>query len=324
MKKTLKKIMVSLLLFIILFNFIVNTNVTYAITAEEFVNSVTAIMGGIVSICLWQFRMKAIIIAFLINELITTTMAGVSKDIVFVTPYKIFFNEVPITDLNFFDFAKKDPVFQFKESVAEWYYSLRIIAAAGLLLVLIYIGIRMAIATLSEDKAKYKKMFFDWLMSIALLFLMQYIILFIIEINNVLVEVLKTVNNDLDMDDVMLDLALRGLVGVGMNSMTSTIVYCGLVFLTFAFLISYINRMLKVGFLILISPLITITYALDKIKDNKSQALDTWFKEIAYTILIQPFHCIIYLSYISVCFKLIADRSDGGFGYTSLISSDFN
>ena len=49
-------------------------------------------------------------------------------------------------------------------------------------------------------------------------------------------------------------------------------VYICLVILTIMFLIMYIKRMLTISFLIIIAPLITITYSIDKLGDNKSQA----------------------------------------------------
>jgi hypothetical protein len=42
-----------------------------------------------------------------------------------------------------------------------------------------------------------------------------------------------------------------------------------------------------VGFLILISPLITISYAIDKMGDGRAQALNNWFKEFIYNVIIQ-------------------------------------
>jgi hypothetical protein len=70
--------------------------------------------------------------------------------------------------------------------------------------------------------------------------------------------------------------------------------------------------MIKIAFLIIISPLISITYSIDKIGDGKSQALDTWLKEFVYTVLMQPFHCIIYMVFINTAFELlIADGNPG-------------
>lgn len=79
----------------------------------------------------------------------------------------------------------------------------------------------------------------------------------------------------------------------------------GIIILTFVFLIMYIKRMITIAFLILISPIITITYSIDKMNDGKSQALDTWTKEFLQNVLIQPFHCVIYLVFISVGINIV-------------------
>lgn len=63
--------------------------------------------------------------------------------------------------------------------------------------------------------------------------------------------------------------------------------------------------MITVGFLIIIAPLITITYSIDKIGDGKAQALNAWLKEISYNILIQPFHCVIYLAFFGAIYEIL-------------------
>ena len=91
----------------------------------------------------------------------------------------------------------------------------------------------------------------------------------------------------------------------GIAGWAAALVYMGIIILTFIFLIMYIKRMITIAFLILISPIITITYSVDKISDGKSQALDTWVKEFLQNVLIQPFHCIIYLVFISVSMSVV-------------------
>ena len=49
------------------------------------------------------------------------------------------------------------------------------------------------------------------------------------------------------------------------------------------------------GFLIALSPLITITYPIDKAEDGKAQAFQAWFRELSITAFIQPLHCVIYM-----------------------------
>lgn len=329
MRVICKKILVSTILIVILFNCIFGTNTSFAGTAEEWINSITNAIGGIVSVMYWPLRIKMVAISFVIGEVVVTSIAAADGgDVLFVTPFEVFFNKVTLTNPNFFDTAAADSASaKFRTKVAQWYYNIRAIALGGLLVVGVYVGIRMALSTLSEDKAKYKRMLTDFVMSIALLFLMQYIILFILEFNNVIVLILEKMVNSLegemDVEGALWTLAGNALIGIGINSLTSTFAYTGIIILTFCFVIAYINRMLKVGFLIIISPLITITYAIDKMKDNKSQALDTWFKELLYTILIQPFHCIIYMSYISVCLGLLTNGNTA-FGWGSILGSEYN
>ena len=50
------------------------------------------------------------------------------------------------------------------------------------------------------------------------------------------------------------------------------------------FLIIYIKRMLTTMFLIVVFPLVTISYAIDKIGDGKSQAFNNWFKEFVLNV----------------------------------------
>ena len=330
MRKLVKKMLTSMMLIIVLFNFIIGSNVCYGFSAEELINSITNAIGGIVSIMFWPLRIKIVAYSFIIGEFIITTIAaadGASTN--FVTPFDIFFNKIELTSVDFFQPVDSGKAIGlFRGEIAEWYFNIRLIALATIAVIGVYVGIRMALSTLADEKAKYSKMLTDFVMSIGLLFVMQYIILFIIELNNSIVKILEAAMNALDgtpidITDVMWDLALSGMIGIGINSITSALVYAGIVILTFCFLLAYINRMLKVGFLVIISPLITITYSIDKMKDSKSQALDAWLKELAYTILIQPFHCLIYMSYITICLSLLK-TGNSALGWGSILGGDYN
>ena len=87
--------------------------------------------------------------------------------------------------------------------------------------------------------------------------------------------------------------------------------FCILVGVTLSFLIFYIKRMLTLAFLIIISPIVTITYSIDKMGDNQSQALNKWVKEFVYTVLIQPFQCLIYIVFATTAIDLMQDMTLG-------------
>ncbi len=234
-----------------------------------------------------------------------------------ITPYEIFFNKYKLLDINFFDLTSVDEgstVYMIRSSVATWFYAMRLIASAILLVILIYVGIRMAISTVAEDKAKYKKMLFDWICSLALIYVLQYIAIFTIYCNNAIVNALSSALSDLSavedqVGNILLDIGLKAVGGIGITSMAAVLVFCFIVFQTIAFLIAYISRMVKIGFLIIISPLISLTYSIDKMGDGKAQALGKWLKEYVYTILIQPFHCVMYMAFVRTALTLLVDTS---------------
>lgn len=63
-----------------------------------------------------------------------------------------------------------------KEAVATWYYALSTLGVLINLLVLIYIGIKMALSTVASAIAKYKEMLKDWLVGMILIFALPYIL----------------------------------------------------------------------------------------------------------------------------------------------------
>ena len=215
----------------------------------------------------------------------------------------IIFNKVKITDINFFDIDGADGTIKIiRGNVAAWYVGVRNLASVVLVIILIYVGIRMAISTIAEEKAKYKKMLIDWFTSMCLLFVLHFIIILTIQLNNTLVGAIGDASSTGDIAKQFLDNALNNVYFT--KGMGNAICYLLLEALTFGFLIAYIKRMITIAFLIIIAPLVTITYSIDRMGDGSSQALNTWFKEFAYNILIQPFHCIAFLALCSAAVDL--------------------
>lgn len=75
-----------------------------------------------------------------------------------------------------------------RNTISGWYYSLRNFAIVALLSVLVYVGIRMITSTISQDKAKYKIMFKDWLVALCLLIVMHYIMIGILNITSMVTD----------------------------------------------------------------------------------------------------------------------------------------
>lgn len=188
-----------------------------------------------------------------------------------------------------------------KESVSAWYYAIRNLSIIISLFVLIYIGIRMAISTLAEDKAKYKKMIIAWIQSFILIFLLHYIMIAAMAIQNALMKVILNAVGSVD------GAAEREIVATcfkaipktnGWTLLWYTILYWVMTYYQVKFFFLYAKRMIATAFLIVIAPLITVTYSIDKVGDNKAQAFETWLKEYIVNIFIQPVHLVIYIVFI--------------------------
>ena len=120
-----------------------------------------------------------------------------------ITIERLVFNRIPLVNINYFNTYETDGNYkvgdleieynksnaEVKKSISGVYYICRFIAMTLGLVVLIYIGIRMALSTVASDQAKYKKMLVSWVESFVIMFLMLYIMSFIIIIGEQLTEV---------------------------------------------------------------------------------------------------------------------------------------
>lgn len=192
----------------------------------------------------------------------------------------------------------------FKKSIAEWFIICKMIATAMGLGVLIYIGIRMALSTVASDQAKYKKMLISWVESMVILFTLQYIIQALIYLGNIFTNVcvyfrIWIEKGEIGFEDYIIQMLVTSLTEMaGFSVAFYSILFCFLVYAQIKFFWTYLKRFLMIGFLIAIAPLITITYSIDKVGDEKAQAFAVWFKELLVNIFIQPLHAMIYLVFI--------------------------
>lgn len=87
-----------------------------------------------------------------------------------------------------------------------------------------------------------------------------------------------------------------------------SVVFWFLVAIQFKFFMSYFRRVITIGFLIIIAPLISVIYPIDKLGDGKSQSFSVWLNEFCMNIFIQPIHAIVYIVFMFTASE-IASRS---------------
>lgn len=224
-----------------------------------------------------------------------------------------------------------------RDIIAGWYYALRNLAIVVLLSVLVYVGIRMIMSTVAQDKAKYKVMFKDWLVALCLLFVMHYMMIGILNITTMMTKALGGGKNSNMIGNLTRD--ITGILSEGYdeqgtlnksykmvkldgqgnvvtdgngNQIVMTLgdayakilVLGGIIIYTFIFAIKYLKREFTIIFLILLGPVSCITYPIDKISDGKAQAFNKWFSEFLYQIIIQPFHLLLYIVLVGSAVEL--------------------
>lgn len=240
------------------------------------------------------------------------------------TPEAIFGNRVPALDINFInptdwtdeygsevggEMNERSITQDLHVVIANWYVALRNLAIIALLSVLIYVGIRMVISSTASDKAKYKQMFFDWVVALCIVFFLHYIMSFILTITDMITQGIgdgsKITVQVIDGDsNITFNTDLTGLcrLQVQYSELAARIIYLifyiALTIYTVMFTWTYIKRAITMAFLTLMAPLVAITYPIDKISDGKSQAFNIWIREFIFNALLQPFHLIIYTIFL--------------------------
>lgn len=232
----------------------------------------------------------------------------------FVTIDRLVFNRIPLLNANYFNTNDTYKIGDLelpinennkliKESIASVYTICRILALIIGLVVLVYIGIRMAISTVASEQAKYKKMLIGWFESIVIIFAMPYIMAALFTIEEVLIGVFYELRNSLMggntnevFENVVRNIVLELVFSASGIELTMwSIMYWVLLYMEIKFLWIYTKRFFMIGFLVAIAPLVTITYSIDKAGDGKAQAFSNWLKEFMLNVLIQPLHAIIFL-----------------------------
>ena len=95
-----------------------------------------------------------------------------------LSPQEIFGNRIPLLDVNLIspntyvnvnnDAKVESSAEKLRTTIQKWYVVMRNIVLAGLMIVLLYIGIRILISTTSQEKAKYKEIIKDWFVAMCI------------------------------------------------------------------------------------------------------------------------------------------------------------
>lgn len=248
-----------------------------------------------------------------------------------LTVETLIFNKYPNTSLNLFQGMGQFNTYignpgvsgTIAKSVNDFYSFFVKIAVVAYMVILLYVGVRILLNAGTDKQAKYKEYLLYWVEGIVILFFFPYIMKYTIIINNTFVEYIY--NNKGIAGTLMAQPETQAAAG-GMSGMESGVQgiintlkggtdYMSVMFLdgwekgwlvyaicfsvmvmqVLMLLIIYFKRLLIIVFLIVCFPFVTISYAIDKLGDGKSQAFGNWYKEFALNVFTNSFHAIIYV-----------------------------
>ena len=182
-----------------------------------------------------------------------------------------------------------------------------------LVVVLMYIAIRMLIGSASASQtAKLKDMLIGWVRAIFLIFVLQYLAVGLVALSNTAISIINHVASDTLMDvekkimqNVFGNYWLEGSIVKQVFYFLSML---SIIWYQLKFFLVYIKRAMQVYMLMIISPLICVSYPIDRIADDRGQALRQWIIDFSTAILMQPFQYMIYVlifgSFDEIMFKV--------------------
>ncbi len=293
------------------------------------------------------------------GTIISKAVANVTFDTLFsedfylplyaISPQEIFAGHIPALDVNFINPGDNIQGENGKEiqnsarvlapQISRWYVAIRNLVLVGLMVVLLYIGIRIVISSTAGEKAKYKEHIKDWIIAVVLVVFMHYIMAFALTITQYITNMLNSNSEtaavpmseeDVNTIEQQTDIDIQpdpedgkyyyytNLMGYARlmsqvdsedgqftwNEIGYTIVYLVLVIYTVMFLIIYLKRVVYMAFLTMMAPLVALTYPIDKISDGQAQAFNMWLKEYVYNLLLQPFHLLLYVMLVGSAMEL--------------------
>ena len=228
----------------------------------------------------------------------------------------IVYNRVPVFDINVFsntaggqDVEDNSVVSTIRKVVATWYVAIRNVVAVFLGILLIYTGIRMAIATVASDRAKYKEFLIGWIKSIIILFTINYVMVIVLNLNDVLVSLFSNGNSaEITMYETIRTRAYDFRFSIGMPGM---IMYITMVIIFARFVWLYVKRTFTVLILIVLAPVISAKYAFDSASGKRSRVFSEWLYQFSANVLIQAVHALAYTSIVGISLDVSTENITG-------------
>lgn len=260
------------------------------------INFLDGLIGTFPMLVLSVIKIVLLIVMTALSWIIGFTISG--KGV--LTLDNILFNDLPLINLDFNPQNAGD-YSGFMGAIASSVRIIMIIAVVIQLFVLLITVIRFMTKSLAQDKAETKMILVNWVKGIGIMFGVLFFMFVVIAINNALVGAVRAglKNSQTTVfKGITNEILKNALTNQGFGGITATFIYIAILAQTVFFYFYYLKRFIVISFLMMVAPLITATYSLDMLDDNKSQTLEFWTNKFLHTVFIQLFHVFIYVALI--------------------------
>ena len=272
-----------------------------------------------------------------------------------ITIESIFFNQIPILDANFFNFKtaggheltievnKVGPiqegesrtekiadtdnvVYRLRKNLNSIYIVVRNLSIALMLFILVAVGIRIALTSIAEKKAEYKKFLTSWLYAMCVVLFIHVFMYTVFVINDNLVGVCREWSQNAAQEELAEELArtrsdeelnlydairTKAYAFNWREGVPATVLYLYLVYLLIRFSLIYFKRYLTIYILALSSSFMGVKYAVEKLLGKKTNSLNKWFKDFSFNVLLQTVHAFIYVLFMAVALSVSQESLAG-------------
>ena len=189
-----------------------------------------------------------------------------------------------------------------KPVVSYWFTRLRGIAILCYFVMLLYLGIKILLASTAMNLESTKERLVVWISGLLVLFMFPYLMKYSVHINNAVIKAIENKGvhttqvtieeEDATTNDTMTN--VRSAAGAN-HSVPLAIVYIIMLGQLMALIFVYYKRAFMVGFLITIFPVICVKHLFDGINSGgKGRALGLWTKEYLVLVFTQLVHAVVY------------------------------
>lgn len=215
--------------------------------------------------------------------------------------------------------------------VSVIYQIFRYIALIGFVIAIAAIAVKMIMSSIGKQKQQYKEALKNWVIGLVLLVVGHWIMIYAIYISEWLVDIIIELKNNIfettwfttdihvtSLTDLFIDaLGTSGaytMLLLGIWAIMAIIAIIMFVVMNMKIVKVYLERVIVVGVLIMIFPLVTVFYAFEKSGIKRGQTFETWLRTFMDQVFIQPVHA---LTLVGVMVALSA-MSSGGMAITKI------